>query len=320
MSAPIAIGAPRADDLACGAGDCGIAQAHAVEDAGMALLACKKCGVLRIPNEALSADHVDPDPVTELSPVMRTLFSMRMAWLGGEAPALHNKDVRFLDVGCGDGQFLSFLKQRGYSNLTGIEPDPARAANAGKRGLPIFASVEAARAQGAVADSIELMTVWHVLEHVRQPIPFLNKYAPLLAPNGIMLVSVPNQKAAQTRLFGKYSAYPDYGRHIWYHDPSYLGFLQAELPDFHISILRDLNYEYEIFAWVESPISAIVRDPCFVNRTLKKGEGGAARKMITALASAALLPAATIAAPLSINLGAPSTLTFAIRRAPESAR
>lgn len=313
MSAAIAVNAPAPAPLGCGATNCGMGAAEPVTDSGMALLACKTCGVLRIPPEALTADHVDPDPATELSLALRTLFSMRMAWLGAETPALRDKNVRFLDIGCGDGQFLSFLKQSGYSQLTGIEPDPARAGNARKRGLPIYPSLDEARAHGAQVDGVQLMTVWQVLEHVNQPIPFLRAYAPLLAPDGVMLVSVPNQKAAQTRIFGKYSAYPDYGRHVWYHDASYLQFLRSQLPGYDVSILRDRNYEYEIFAWVESAVSAAVRDPCFVNRTLKKGEGGPARKLATALASGALLPAAVLAAPLSIGFGAPSTLTFAIK-------
>jgi glucose-1-phosphate cytidylyltransferase len=43
-----------------------------------------------------------------------------------------------------------------------------------------------------------------------------------LSPSGVMIISVPNQASLQTRLFGFYSAYPDYGRHVWYHTSDYL--------------------------------------------------------------------------------------------------
>jgi SAM-dependent methyltransferase len=301
-------------DLGCGSARCGMDSACRVTDAGMLMLACPACGVLRIPPEELTSDHVDPDPVGKLSIVMKTLFSMRMAWLRSEVPELKRHDIRYLDVGCGDGQFLSFLKMSGYSAAVGIEPDAARAANARQRFLPVYASVEEARLAREIRDEVDVISVWHVMEHVDRPILFLKLYATMLSPDGVMLVSVPNQKSAQTRLFGRYAAYPDYGRHIWYQDPSYLDHLGRELNDYDVSILRDRNYEYEIFAWVETLISAALRDPCFVNRTLKKGQGSLARKLVTAVAAAALLPMAAAFAPFSINLRAPSTLTFAIRK------
>jgi SAM-dependent methyltransferase len=285
-----------------------------VTDAGMAMIACPTCGVLRIPPEKLAHEHVEPDPIKPLSVVMRVLFGMRLLWLKSEVPALRNLDTRILDVGCGDGQFLQYLGQRGYRRLAGVEPDAARSANARRRGLPVFDSFEAARTAGAVDDQVDLMLSWHVLEHVTRPADFMRAYVQLLAPGGTMLVSVPNQASIQTRLFGQFSAFPDYGRHLWYHHPGYRAWFESAVPSLKVGLVRDRNYEYEIFSWVESVISRLTRMPCIVNNTLKKGQGGAVRKLLVAVGSAALLPFSAILAPISIAMGRPSTLTFSLRR------
>ncbi len=298
----------------CGLLGCSLDRAHAVTDAGMAFVQCQTCGVLRIPEEYLIYDHVDPDPVGPLPLVFRILFGMRLLWLSRELPALRRRDLRILDLGCGDGQFLEYLAARGYSRLVGIEPDATRAANARLRGVPVFESTEEAQVAGKLQDEIDLIIVWHVLEHVERPAEFLTAHAHRLAPGGTMLISVPNQAGIQTRLFGKYSAFPDYGRHIWYHTARYRAWLGRALPGFAISILRDRNFEYEIFAWVESIVSIATRNPTIVNRTLKKRQGGPARKLAIAAASMAVLPFAVVLAPLSIGVGRPSTLTFKVSR------
>ena len=94
-----------------------------------------------------------------------------------------------------------------------------------------------------------------------------------------MVISVPNQARAQTRLFGYLSAYPDYGRHIWYHTRDYLNWFAHDLPALEGRLLRDGNYEYEILSWVDSIASAITWQQNFVHRALKKGEGGPMRRL-----------------------------------------
>ena len=78
-------------------------------------------------------------------------------------------------------------------------------------------------------------------------------------------------------------------------------------------ILRDRNYEYEVFSWVDFIASAIMRRQNFVHKALKKGEGGPIVRLAAALAALCLLPLATVLAPLSLHAGRGSTLTFVLR-------
>jgi SAM-dependent methyltransferase len=245
---------------------------------------------------------------------MKILMSMRMRWLTKEFPQLADKHVRIADIGCGDGQFLEFLTARGYDRLVGIEPDAARARNARARGVPVFASAEEAAAAGWLKNEVDVLFVWHVLEHIDRPADFLSAYASWLAPSGLMVISVPNQASVQTRLFGYLSAYPDYGRHIWYHTAGYLDWFAQNVPKLRTSVVRDGNYEYEIFSWVDSLASSLTRQHNFIHKAVKKGEGSPLRRVAAALLALGLLPVGALLSPLSVWSGSGSTLTFALQK------
>jgi SAM-dependent methyltransferase len=254
-----------------------------------------------------------PDPQGELPLVMRLLMSLRMLWLTQELPELRNKYVGIADIGCGDGQFLQFLKACGYYRAFGIEPDPVRSRNAQLRNVPVFASRQEAEASGQFKMAVDLIFVWHVIEHVDRPAEFLAEYTKWLAPSGKIVISVPNQASLQTMLFGYFSAYPDYGRHIWYHKPDYIAWFAKNVAGFTTKRMRDLNYEYEVFSWVDSIASVITRQQNFFHRAIKKGEGSIGRRLIAVMMGLCLLPIAGLLAPVSLASGRGSTLTFVLR-------
>jgi len=297
----------------CGASECGLDHPISVREAGMDFVECPVCHVLRIPPGNLIHHHVLPDPTGKLSPVMRLLMSLRMMWLTRELPQLRDIHVRIADIGCGDGQFLEFLKARGYDCAFGIEPDQVRARNVQLRNVPVFPNREDAEASGYFQTAVDLMFVWHVIEHVDRPAEFLAEYAKWLAPSGRMVISVPNQASLQTMLFGYFSAFPDYGRHIWYHKPNYIDWFARNFPGFKIERMRNWNFEYEVFSWVDSMASMITRQQNFFHRAIKKGEGPIRRRLAAAAMGLALLPIAGLLAPMSLALGRSSTLTFTLR-------
>jgi len=300
--------------LNCGAAVCELNAGVCVIDAGMEFVRCPTCCVLHIPPENLLHSNVLPDRTEKLSIVMKILLSMRMRWLLKELPQLADKDIWIADVGCGDGQFLEFLGTRGYSKIVGIEPDVERAFNARKRNVPVFASRAEAEAAGMVEEKVDALFAWHVLEHIERSADFIRECADWLSPSGVMIISAPNQASLQTRLFGFYSAYPDYGRHVWYHTSDYLGWIVRNVPGFDAAIMYDRNYEYEIFSWVDSIASALTRRQNFIHKALKKGDGAPTLRLVAAIMAACLLPIGLLLSPLSIRSGRASTLTFILRR------
>jgi SAM-dependent methyltransferase len=292
--------------------DCAMNEGGMTMDAGMSFVRCHSCGVLRIPENELLHHSVDADPLAPLSVIMRLLMVLRMLWLKAVVPTLRNKHVCIGDVGCGDGQFLEFLKRSGYTNAIGIEPETDRREHSQARGVSVYRNWEAAdRALGRRVTA-EILFAWQVLEHIPQPAKFLNDLAMRISPQGCIIVSVPNQRALQTRLFGYYSSYPDYGRHIWYHDASYAGFISRAATGTNVKVLPNFNFEYEIFSWVDSIISFIARRQNCAHLALKKGKGSTLSRLVIALIAVAVLPLAGVLSLISLGIGRGSTLTFAI--------
>lgn len=123
---------------------------------------------------------------------------------------------RILDVGCGTGAFLAVCKANGW-DVMGMEPDnEARAVSSDKLQIPI--SPDLAALTGA--KPFDVISLWHVLEHV----PALNETIPqlhtLLSETGTLLVAVPNANAYDAEYFNEYWAAYDVPRHLHHFTPS----------------------------------------------------------------------------------------------------
>lgn len=131
---------------------------------------------------------------------------------------------RALDIGCGTGEFLIYLKENGF-DTTGIEPSSDAVVDAESRGLTVYNStleefVENYRSSDIGA--FDAITLLNVLEHVPNPTHIIEITRLLLNPGGIICVRVPNdfseiQSAAQKQLNKEawWIAIPD---HINYFD------------------------------------------------------------------------------------------------------
>ena len=105
-----------------------------------------------------------------------------------------------LDVGCGAGYFLKLAADTGYSTQ-GVELSPYAAKYAQQNfGLRVF--------QGELADagfdreSFDIITLWHILEHVHDPGDFLGQVNGLLKKTGLLAVEVPNIRSLSARIAG----------------------------------------------------------------------------------------------------------------------
>lgn len=105
--------------------------------------------------------------------------------------------ARVLDVGCGTGGFLDFALKEGF-RVYGFDASRAQAAYARKR-FPNVRHAESFNAYllelGERDLKIDIVTLWDVLEHIRDPLEFLKDAAGVLNPGGYLFVSVPNGRA-----------------------------------------------------------------------------------------------------------------------------
>jgi SAM-dependent methyltransferase len=124
---------------------------------------------------------------------------------------------RLLDVGCATGRFLHGMRAVGWS-VAGIEIDPAAAAKAKSVTPEIFVGdpIEAPFADG----SFDVVTSFHVVEHLPRPLGALQRMIGWLGDGGLLIVEVPNAAGAGGRLFGRYWSGLDFPRHLVHFTPA----------------------------------------------------------------------------------------------------
>ena len=97
---------------------------------------------------------------------------------------------RILDVGCGDGLFLEIAKKNGW-HINGTELSPYASKYASENlGTNIF-NGELPEAKFP-DDTFDVVTMWHVLEHVRDPKSYFREVHRILKPDGLLILAVPN--------------------------------------------------------------------------------------------------------------------------------
>jgi 2-polyprenyl-3-methyl-5-hydroxy-6-metoxy-1,4-benzoquinol methylase len=126
---------------------------------------------------------------------------------------LYPKPGSLLDIGCGTGNFLQATKQAGWK-ITGTEPDSEARKVAGNRvGETIQESINASELSGRQFD---IITMWHVLEHVHllnETIDWLSEH---LTSEGKIIIAVPNPQSADAAYYRRFWAAYDVPRHLYH--------------------------------------------------------------------------------------------------------
>jgi SAM-dependent methyltransferase len=144
--------------------------------------------------------------------VISALFRLVYAQDARRIARLTGRGARILDVGCGNGSMLMALRSHGYSDLSGVEIDPAAAERARQRGFDVRT--------GELVDtdfptaSFDLIRMGHVLEHVCDPMAVLRRALTLLRPGGILFGETPNVDCLDFRVLGRYWGALHLPRHV----------------------------------------------------------------------------------------------------------
>lgn len=115
-----------------------------------------------------------------------------------------------LDIGAGTGDFLSVAKNNGWIT-TGIEPSEKAKSIALKKGVSFVDNTKTLENH-----SFDVITMWHVLEHVPNPEEQIKELKRLLKPTGTILIAVPNFNSYDAKHYGVFWAAFDVPRHLWH--------------------------------------------------------------------------------------------------------
>lgn len=137
-----------------------------------------------------------------------------------------SENKTLLDIGCGTGDFLSASKNKGWTGF-GIEPDAkARSIGNKKTGNNIFDVDQLLKFD---ASSFDVITLWHVLEHLPNLEEQIYLFKKLLKPNGTLIVAVPNHKSFDAHYYKEHWAAYDVPRHLWHFDKTSISKLFKEI-------------------------------------------------------------------------------------------
>ena len=115
-----------------------------------------------------------------------------------------------LDIGAGTGDFLSVVKENGW-NTIGVEPSEKAKAIAQKKGVSFVEQTSELE-----NNSFDVITMWHVLEHVPNLDNQIKELKRLLKPNGSLIIAVPNFKSFDAKQYGNFWAAYDVPIHFWH--------------------------------------------------------------------------------------------------------
>jgi 2-polyprenyl-3-methyl-5-hydroxy-6-metoxy-1,4-benzoquinol methylase len=109
------------------------------------------------------------------------------------------RGLRLLDYGCGRGPFSAVALEFGLAP-NGIEPDPvARKDAAARLGIVVYTNLDELRSEVSTLQ-FDLIILWNVIEHLRQPWLDLQGLRALLRPGGKLLIGTMNAKCLRSRI------------------------------------------------------------------------------------------------------------------------
>jgi ubiquinone/menaquinone biosynthesis C-methylase UbiE len=115
-----------------------------------------------------------------------------------------------LDVGAGTGDFLKICRNNSW-NVYGTEPSLDARNIAVKKAVILQEDLSKIKNQ-----KFDVITLWHVLEHVEDLQDYISKLNHLLSEKGRLLIAVPNFKSDDSKYYQEHWAAFDVPRHLWH--------------------------------------------------------------------------------------------------------
>lgn len=175
------------------------------------------------------------------------------------------KHGNLLDIGSGTGYFAAEMQKANWE-ISGLEPDADARVIAQELNSVVLASTE--NLYQLPAKKFDVITLWHVLEHVHELKNYIKQFKLLLKEKGFLFVAVPNYKSLDAEIYKEHWAAYDVPRHLYHFSPNAMkrlmedeGFEIKEMKpmwfdSFYVSLLSS-KYKNESTNWVGAIITAL---------------------------------------------------------------
>ena len=219
-----------------------------------ALVTCQDCGVVFV-QPIPSAEHLATAYAKgyygRRHPALKDFFMNQRARQVGPPRG----SGRLLDIGCGAGDFLLTCRKRGW---TGVGVEQGGAPVMRQQDALAITVVSPERMHELEAGSFEVVTIWHVLEHLPEPRATLEAVRRLLSPSGRLVVEVPNFGGWQARIGGPDWFHIDAPRHLLHFDRRALESLLARC-GFVAERCHTFSLEYDAFGLLQTILNKACR-------------------------------------------------------------
>lgn len=287
-------------------------------DDAYVVLVCADCGL----------GHTDPIPEDIAAAYGGVYYSEQRhgmtgrirAWLRARWVERHaGESARsIIDAGCGTGEFLGEMERRGWT-VGGTELE-----HRARQLLGTTLDVRADLEQFVERAPVDVVSMWHSLEHTADPKAQVDAAFRLLRPGGRLVVAVPNHGGWEVKVFGRHAFQLDVPRHLYHFDRVSLERLLSEA-GFRLEVVGYQELEYDVMCWLQSALNASVSPPnalfnWIIGRPLHGTRGQLAASLV--LGGVLLLPA-FVAALVSVLVRRGSVLKVVARKSvavPEAAR
>jgi len=196
---------------------------------------------------------------------------------------------KILDVGCGHGQILSHFRKHGFQTY-GVEPSSTAAQQARDTyNLEVFnGNLIDARYP---PDCFDGVTLYGVLEHLRDPAPILREVHRVLKDTGILILAIPNLGSLQFKVFRERWAGLRVPVHLYNYSSDTITKLLDKY-DFTIKHISYFSFRYNPFSLICSLLPGF--DPQLMKVMESEGKNPLGKKVLYFFLQMFVLPVTTI--------------------------
>ncbi|HBN45299.1 MAG: methyltransferase [Candidatus Marinimicrobia bacterium] len=191
------------------------------------IVECSDCG-LRLTSPFPNKDNIGSyyeseeyiSHAEETKGLFDFIYNMVRAYMLGRKGKIIERSSRkrsgtILDIGCGAGHFLDKMKIDGW-RVKGVDvSSKAREIVKQQFDIEVISPDDWLNSD----EKYDVVTCWHSLEHVHDPLEYLQKFKQQLNENGILVVALPNYDSPDAHKYGADWAAYDTPRHLYHFTP-----------------------------------------------------------------------------------------------------